>query len=249
MQPKEKGFTLVEVLLAVSIFLILFSAFMGFYIRSLKSHKLSDQQIDANSSLRHLQRIFLKDLQETGFGELRASIHPLNINNTGTEIVLTLQLPNTISHLKNTTLLPTRELRVFDAAGLHADDNAVLISSEDAVRVTIEAIDDDVITLRDDLTVSFNSNSRLITYSIISYRWDKVGKTLTRRVNGSLSYTWDNVDTFEIVFFDTDGDNISNPDTSTRLSHAQSKIGIKRDESTRSALVTSYTHLQNAGAK
>ncbi len=248
MQPKEKGFTLVEVLLAVSIFMILFSAFMGFYIRSLKSHKLSDEQIDANSSLRHLQRIFLKDLQEVGFGELRASIHPLNINNTGTETVLTLQLPNTISHLKNSALLPTRELRVFDAAGLHDNDNAVLISSEDAIRVTIDSIDDDVITLKDDLAVSFDSNSRLITYSIISYRWNKVDKTLTRLVNGNPSYTWQSVDTFEIVFFDPNGDNISNPSTSTRLSHAQSKISIKKDESTRSALVTSYTHLQNAGA-
>lgn len=252
MKKNNKGFTLVELLVAMAILAVLLTAFGRLYIQSMQTHKGSSQQMDVNSRLRHLQKTFAQDLQELGFGEKlieeRTAIHPLDIIENISLKQYSFMVPKAVTHLKETANKGSASVIVFDSVDINVNDMAALIASDSATKVDISSVSGDRIGLSNYLPFEYKVNSRLVTYNNIVYVWLKDSKIL-KRFYASHEYTWEDITSFNVVFYNSQGQVIANPAnplSALDLSYALTEIIIDDGKIAKANFRTPLLNIQSS---
>lgn len=174
------GFTLIEVLMAVSTFLIVLFAVYTSFESSRETYGAGEQRADIQQSARMAIELMEADLRLAGYGFPRGAGNAITAA-TPTAITFTGDLLNVSTTITNIDVNPgDATLNVQDASGIRAGDSIYLINGGDWEQLTVQAVNTGV-------------NPHIITTTTgvtDTYPWGtQVGRPLT------VSYCWyDNPD-------------------------------------------------------
>ncbi len=226
MLHNEKGFTLVEILLAAILMLLLLTGIMGFYINTTRTYDSASARMDVNTRMRHLVTHVSKDLQDMGYGDIRSHIDPLQVIMPGGEdpYTVSLMVQRGITYVNKAPEAGDESIEVLNPQVLEDAERALIISDHNAEKINITAKSGDTIYLDSPLQNNYDAISRIIAYNWIIYSWD--GDTLSRRVGEQTTNTWLDVPEFQVLFIDNEGNSYSDPSTFQSLRYAEVEVTI-----------------------
>jgi prepilin-type N-terminal cleavage/methylation domain-containing protein len=245
-RPDARGFTLMEVLIALSIFLIVLFAVYSSFESSRATYAAGEQRADIQQSARIAMELVSADLRLAGFG------YPVGAGNaitgaTPTSITFWADLTNASTIVDTTNVNPgNATISVTDASGFAAGDTLYIINGGQWDQVIVQSITDnvpptpDVITISDPggvecrdvtgvlcaLPWSFPWGSQVSRPRLIQYSWagdilskdDDMGDALP------LQPLAGNIQNFQMVYFDASN---NAPVTSADIRRITVTVGVQ----------------------
>jgi prepilin-type N-terminal cleavage/methylation domain-containing protein len=202
---RKKGFSLVELLLVLGLFLLVFlAAFEFFGITRNFFFKLKVAEEDNLAIQAALEKLRI-DLLRAGFG-LDLAIRAGAVEGIGTDGPLVILSQAALYALVADCSSGDRRVTLEKTSGLSAGDKVCLADEEKAERRTIAALEGNTIVLSDALENSYaTADTRFLLLEEVSYFLDERTSVLRRKVNLSPAQPLlDNAGLFEFEYFKED---------------------------------------------
>ncbi|MFQ5988326.1 MAG: PilW family protein [Candidatus Methylomirabilales bacterium] len=135
-----KGFTLIEILIAVSTFLIVLFAVYSSFESGRATYEAGEQKADIQQSARIAIELMEADLRLTGYGFPTGAGNAITAA-TATSIIFVADLLNASTMISNIDVsLGDTTLNVEDASGIQAGDSIYLINGAEWEQLTIQSV-------------------------------------------------------------------------------------------------------------
>ena len=239
-RPDGRGFTLMEVLIALSIFLIVLFAIYSSFESSRATYAAGEQRADIQQSARIAMELVSADLRLAGFG------YPVGAGNaitaaTPTSITFWADLTNASTIVDTNNVNPgNATISVTDASGFAAGDTLYIINGGQWDQIIVSAINTGAIphtiSISDvggvqckdvtgavcPLPWSFPWGSQVSRPQQIVYSWG--GGILSKDDGGGLQPLAGNIQNFQMVYFDA---NNNPPATSAGIRRITITVGVQ----------------------
>jgi prepilin-type N-terminal cleavage/methylation domain-containing protein len=239
-RPDGRGFTLMEVLIALCIFLIVLFAIYSSFESSRATYAAGEQRADIQQSARIAMELVSADLRLAGFG------YPVGAGNaitaaTPASIKFWADLTNVSTIVDTTNVNPgNTTISVTDASGFAAGDTLYIINGGQWDQIIVSAVNTaanpHTITISDvggvqckdvtgagcPLPWSFPWGSQVSRPQEIEYSW--AGGVLSKDDGGGSQPLAANIQNFQMVYFDA---NNNAPATSAGIRRITVTIGVQ----------------------
>lgn len=219
----DRGFSLVEILIALSTFFIVLFAVYTTFDTSQATYAAGEQRADIQQNARVAMEVVGADLRLAGYGYPQATTTfdptvsclpgtevaiPASITNaTATSITFWGDIANASTTILNVDVNPgDTTLNVQDASGIQAGDTIYLINGGQSDRLTVLAVNTvlvpNTITTAVGPCLAYPWGSQVGRASSIQFSW--AANTLSKDdgEGGGLQPLADNIQTFQLQYFD-----------------------------------------------
>ena len=218
----KKGFTLVELLIAVLISGIVIIEIYNFFNYQQRNYALQDQLVEVQQNLRVGMDALSRDLRPIGYG-VPSATSPSAIEK------ITAATEKSITFLANLSDVHTELTNDYDPAALSPNDSILYVNSSNGFangniiyvtdgakwdQATITSVSGPLgtLTISAPLANPYSVGSTVHVVSTVTYTIDTTDKELTRKIDsGSAQPVCNNLDYLQFKYYDTNNNIIANP--------------------------------------
>lgn len=266
---KNKGITLIELLVALTISGIVVSAIYRTFIRQQKTYTVQEQVVDMQQSVRVGINRMMREIRMSGFGNV-SMVLPITISGKTYNNVVNPDVPaagavTVLSGMGSTTITAVPASNQVTVSSLTDSQGNILFDMGDKKYVSIGGVESFTITnitgnnltLSGTLTYNHSVNTPVFGIRAISYQIGMVDGNPTLLRDGNMGDgpqpLADNIENLQFGYLDADGNVTANPPdirivrVTLRAKANTSDPEYKTDGGYRKREIASNIHLKNMG--
>ena len=214
---EARGFTLVEIMIATSVFLVLMYGIYNIFESSRTTYAAGDARVDVQQNARIAMERTATDLRLTGYGFPTGAGAVTAA--TPTSMSFWADLDNASTILAGNVNAGGTDLVVGNALGIQVGDLIYLINGGQSEQLTVSAVDTgtNTLTVSSGATAAYPAGAQVTRPRLITYSLN--GNTIERDLGGGLTPLADDIQAFQLQYFDGTDTEILPVDLATNLAN------------------------------